>query len=49
MTEQEQSLFLLVGALHRNLVARMSWQRNAREGGRVTLEHLLAAQLLYWF
>jgi hypothetical protein len=35
--------------IQRNLVGRVSWQRNAREGGRITLDHLLSAQLLYWF
>jgi hypothetical protein len=35
--------------IQRNLVGRLSWQRNAREGGRITLDHLLSAQLLYWF
>jgi hypothetical protein len=35
--------------VQRNVVARISWQRNSREGGRVTLDHLLSAQLLYWF
>jgi hypothetical protein len=33
----------------RNVVARISWQRNTRDGGRVTRDHLVAAQLLYWF
>jgi hypothetical protein len=35
--------------LQRNLVARVSWQLNARDAGRVTRDGLMAAQLLYWF
>ena len=35
--------------LRRNLVARASWQRNERDGGRVRSGRLVAGQLLYWF
>jgi hypothetical protein len=35
--------------LQRNLTARVSLQTNLRDGGRVTTQHLMAAQLLYWF
>jgi hypothetical protein len=33
----------------RNLVVKASWQRNRRDGGRVTHDDLLAAQVMYWF
>lgn len=36
-------------SLQRNLVARLSVQRNWRDAGRVTRAQLVAAQLLYWF
>jgi hypothetical protein len=35
--------------LQRNLVARVSWQHNARDDGRVRRDALMAAQLLFWF
>ena len=35
--------------VQRNLVARLSLQLNARDGGRVDHGRFLAAQLLYWF
>jgi hypothetical protein len=35
--------------LQRNVVARISWQDNVRDGGRVTRDRLVAAQLLFWF
>ena len=35
--------------LQRNLVARLSFQHNTRDGGRVTRDGLMAAQLLFWF
>jgi hypothetical protein len=35
--------------LQRNLTARLSLQSNMRDGGRITTQHLMAAQLLYWF
>jgi hypothetical protein len=35
--------------LLRNLVARVSWQTNERDGGRIRTGRLAAAQLLYWF
>ncbi len=35
--------------LQRNLVARASFQVNARDGGRVRSSRLAAVQLLYWF
>ena len=35
--------------LQRNLVARLSFQHNARDGGRVRRDGLMAAQLLFWF
>jgi hypothetical protein len=35
--------------LQRNLIARISLQRNQREGGRVTSATFVAGQLLYWF
>lgn len=34
--------------LQRNVVARVSWQHNVRDGGRVQRNNLLAAQLLFW-
>ncbi len=33
----------------RNLVGRLSYQYNRRDGGRVTRDGLVAAQLLFWF
>jgi hypothetical protein len=35
--------------LRRNLVARVSAQRNRRDGGRVSSATFVAGQLLYWF
>lgn len=35
--------------LRRNVVARVSWQRNERDGGRIRTGRLTAAQLLFWF
>lgn len=35
--------------LQRNVVARLSYQYNRRDGGRVTRDGLVAAQLLFWF
>jgi hypothetical protein len=35
--------------IQRNVVARLSYQHNARDGGRVTRDGLMAAQLLFWF
>jgi hypothetical protein len=35
--------------LQRNVVARLSYQHNTRDGGRVTRDGLMAAQLLFWF
>jgi hypothetical protein len=35
--------------LQRNLVARVSAQRNRRDGGRVSSATFVAGQLLYWF
>jgi hypothetical protein len=34
--------------LHRNLLARVAWQFNDRDAGRVRRDRLLAAQLLFW-
>jgi hypothetical protein len=36
-------------AILRNVVAKVAWQRNTREGGRVTRERIAAAQVVYWF
>jgi hypothetical protein len=36
-------------AILRNVVAKVAWQRNTREGGRVTREQIAAAQVVYWF
>lgn len=36
-------------ALQRNLMAKVSWQRNVRDGGRIRHDSMAAAQLLYWF
>jgi hypothetical protein len=36
-------------ALQRNVIARISWQVNRRDAGRVTRARLLAGQLLFWF
>jgi hypothetical protein len=35
--------------IQRNLVGRLSYQYNRRDGGRVTRDGLVAAQLLFWF
>jgi hypothetical protein len=35
--------------LQHNIVARASWQYNSRPGGRVARDHLVGAQVLYWF
>jgi hypothetical protein len=35
--------------IQRNLVGRVSVQQNRRDGGRVTRDTLMAAQLLFWF
>ena len=34
--------------LQRNIVARLSWQHNVRDAGRVRRNDLVAAQLLFW-
>jgi hypothetical protein len=36
-------------ALTRNVRAKVAWQHNRRDGGRVRRESLLAAQIVYWF
>lgn len=36
-------------SITRNILAKGSWQRNRRDGGRVTHDDLVAAQVLYWF
>ena len=36
-------------SITRNILVKGSWQRNRRDGGRVTHEDLLAAQVVYWF
>lgn len=36
-------------ALQRNVMVKVSWQRNVREGGRIRHDSLAAAQLVYWF
>jgi hypothetical protein len=36
-------------SIQRNLLLKVSWQHNTRDGGRVTRETLGAAQLLFWF
>ena len=36
-------------SITRNILAKGSWQRNRRNGGRVTHDDLVAAQVLYWF
>jgi len=36
-------------SIQRNLLLKVSWQHNSRDGGRVTRESLAAAQLLFWF
>ena len=33
----------------RNILAKGAWQRNRRDGGRVTADSMLCAQVLYWF
>jgi hypothetical protein len=35
--------------VRRNIEARLSWQANERDGGRIRTGRLMAAQLLYWF
>ena len=36
-------------SITRNIMVKGSWQRNRRDGGRVTHDDLLAAQVVYWF
>ena len=36
-------------SLTRNLMIKVAWQRNRRNGGRVRHDDLLAAQVVYWF
>lgn len=36
-------------SITRNLIAKLAWQRNLRQGGRVRRDSLIAAQLVYWF
>jgi len=36
-------------SITRNILAKGSWQRNRRDGGRVRHDDLVAAQVLYWF
>ncbi len=36
-------------SIQRNLLLKVSWQYNTRDGGRVTRETLAAAQLVFWF
>jgi hypothetical protein len=36
-------------SLTRNINAKVAWQTNRRQGGRVRHDSLLAAQLVYWF
>lgn len=36
-------------SITRNVLAKGSWQRNRRDGGRVTHDDLIAAQVVYWF
>jgi hypothetical protein len=36
-------------SIQRNLLLKMSWQHNVRDGGRVTRLNLGAAQIVYWF
>lgn len=33
----------------RNVIVKASWQRNVRDGGRVTKDNLFATQVVYWF
>jgi hypothetical protein len=33
----------------RNVIVKGSWQRNVRDGGRVTRDNLFATQVVYWF
>ncbi len=35
--------------LRRNVIIKVAWQHNARDGGRVRRNDLGAAQILYWF
>jgi len=36
-------------SIQRNLLLKLSYQHNARDGGRITHLNLAAAQLVYWF
>jgi hypothetical protein len=36
-------------AVRRNIGAKLAWQRNHRDGGRVRHDSLLAGQIVYWF
>ena len=36
-------------SLQRNLVVKLSYQHNARDGGRIHILNLAEAQLLFWF
>jgi hypothetical protein len=36
-------------SITRNVIAKGTWQRNGRDGGRVRRDALFAAQVVYWF
>jgi hypothetical protein len=36
-------------SIQRNLLLKLAWQRNTRDGGRVTALNLGSAQIVYWF
>jgi hypothetical protein len=36
-------------SLTRNILIKGAWQKNARDGGRIRKDALIAGQVLYWF
>ncbi|HYE85595.1 MAG TPA: hypothetical protein VEA16_04535 [Vicinamibacterales bacterium] len=36
-------------SLTRNIIVKVAWQKNGRDGGRIRKDALTAAQVLYWF
>ena len=36
-------------SIQRNVMLKVSWQRNLRDGGRVRHDSFGAAQIVYWF
>jgi hypothetical protein len=38
-----------LASVTRNLTAKLGWQRNRRDGGRIRHDSLVSGQLVYWF